>query len=157
MKQQSNKSLAEDIREAVVEEVSRKEWLYVGLVDTDFRHWEDEEQYIRAGGAVDALLDLARKQKLSEELSGAEAEGCKRLRAHMLDRKDNGPARLREVKEQLARIETEVPMQEYGRDSREREKQGYYDLRAEKLSIEGDLEIADLTISYLDGEDIEAG
>lgn len=155
--QQQSKSLDEDIREAVVAEVSRREWLYVGLVDTDFKHFEDEEQYIRADGAVDALLELAHKQGLSNELSGAEAEGKQRLRDHMLDRKENGPARLMEVRAHLGRIEHEVPMHEYHRDSAEREARGYYELRTEKLAIEGDLEIADLALSYLDGEDIEGG
>lgn len=155
--QLANKTTADHIREAVVAEVSRREWLYVGLVDTDWKHWEDEEQYIRADGAVDALLDLARKLGLSEELSGAEAEGSNRLLEYMLDRKENGPARLEEVRARIERIEREVPMREYPRDSTEREARGYYELRTEKLAIEGDLEIADLTIRYLDGEDIEAG
>lgn len=146
---------AKAIRDAVVSETSRKEWLYVGLVDTDFKNWEDEEAYIRAGGAVDALLDHARTMGLEDELRGAEEEGRKRLREHMEDRKKNGPSRLEELKQEITRIESEVPLNEYGPDSAEREKRGYYELRTEKLAIEGDLEIADLTIRYLDGEDIE--
>ena len=157
MVQWANKTTADHIRETVVAGVSRREWLYVGLVDTDWKHWEDEEQYIRADGAVDALLDLAGKLGLSQELSGAEAEGRNRLREHMLDRKENGPARLEEVRARIERIEREVPMREYPRDSAEREARGYYKLRTEKLAIEGDLEIADLTIRHLDGEDIESG
>lgn len=157
MVQWAKKNTANHIREAVVAEVSRREWLYVGLVDTDFKHFEDEQEYIRADGAVDALLDLARKLGLSQELSGAEAEGRTRLREHMLDRKENGPARLKEVRAHIEKIEREVPMHEYPRDSAVREACGYYELRTEKLTIEGDLEIADLTIRYLDGEDIETG
>ena len=157
MAQQANKTTADHIRDAVVAEVSRREWLYVGLVDTDFKHFDDEQEYIRAGGAVDALLDLARKRGLSDELSGAETEGRERLRAHMQDRKENGPARLEEVRARIERIERDVPMHEYPRDSAEREARGYYELRREKLAIEGDLQIVDLTLSYLDGEDIEGG
>jgi hypothetical protein len=73
----------------------------------------------------------------------------------MEDRKKNGPSRLEELKQEISRIETEVPLNEYGPDSAERERRGYYELRTERLAIEGDLEIADLTIRYLDGEDIE--
>lgn len=157
MVQQANKTTADHIRDAVVAEVSRREWLYVGLVDTDFKNFEDEQQHLRSDGAVDALLDLARNLGLTEELFGAEAEGSQHLRNHMLDRKENGPARLEEVRARIERIEREVPMREYPRDSAEREARGYYKLRTEKLAIEGDLEIADLTIRHLDGEDIESG
>lgn len=157
MVQLDNKTTADTVREAVVDEASRRDWLYVGLVDTDFKHFEDEQQYIRADGAVDTLLELARKLGLSDELHGAEAEGKNRLREHMTDRKQNGPARLEEVREHIEKIEREVPMREYPRDSKEREARGYYELRTEKLAIEGDLQIADLTIRYLDGEDIEPG
>lgn len=157
MAQAADKTTAEAIRNAVVAEVSRRDWLYVGLVDTEWKHHEDEEQYLRASGAVDALLDLARKLGLSEELSGAEAEGRQRLREHMQDRTGNGPARLEEVRARLEQIEQEVPIQEYPRDSEERAARGYYELRREKLAIEDDLEIAEMVIRYLDGEDIELG
>lgn len=148
------KTLEQTIRDEIVEETFRREWLYVGLVDTDFKHWDDEQEYIRAGGAVDALLDLARRQGLEEDVRGAEKEGCERLREHMLHRQHEGPSRLEELKREISRIEDEVPMHEFSRDSAEREKRGYYELRTEKLAIECDLEIADLTMRYLDGEDI---
>lgn len=157
MVRHANKTTADEIREAVVSEICRKEWLYVGLVDTDWRHHEDEEEYLRAGGAVDALLDLARKRGLAEELSGAEAEGRQKLREHMIDRRDNGPSRLQMIEGYLDKIECEVPLNNYRRDAKERERRGYYALRSEKLAIEGDLEIADLALRYLSGEDIESG
>lgn len=157
MDQQTTPSTGEEIRSAVVQETSRKDWLYVGLVETDFKNWEDEEQYIRAGGAIDALLDLARRCGLSEEVRGAGKEGEQKLREHMLHRQAHGPARLEVLEEEIEQIEREVPLREYRRDSAERERRGYYEKRTEKLAIEGDLEIAGLTISYLDGEDIEFG
>lgn len=153
----TTRTMGQTIRSAVVREASRRTWLYVGLVDTDWRNWEDERECIRAGGAVDALMELARERGFSEDVQGAEAEGKQRLREHMLDRQHNGPARLEELEAQIETIEREVPMEEYKRDSAEREDRGYYGMRTEKLSIEGDLEIAELTIRHLDGEDIELG
>lgn len=151
---QAPHTLKQTIRDEIVEETFRREWLYVGLVDTDFKSWDDEQEYLRAGGAVDALLQLARKQGLEEDVRGAEKEGCGRLREHMLGRQYDGPSRLEELKREISCIEQEVPMNEYGPDSAERERRGYYELRTEKLAIEGDLEIAELAIRYLDGEDI---
>lgn len=142
------------IRSAVVREASRRDWLYVGLVETDFKNWDDEQDQIRADGAVDALLDLARQLGLQEQVRGAEEQGRRELREHMVHRKRHGPARLEQLKVEIERIEREVPLHEYKRDSKERERRSYYKMRKEKLSIEGDLEIADLTIRYLDGEDI---
>lgn len=153
----SDKMTADTIREAVVEEVSRRDWLYVSLVNTEWKHFEDEQAYLRADGAVDALLDLANRLGFVEEMSGAEAEGRHHLREHMLDRRENGPTRLEEVSARMQEIEREVPMHEYRRDSAERESRGYYELFSEKLAIEGDLEIADITVRHLDGEDIEPG
>lgn len=154
---QAPETFGQTLREEIIEETFRCEWLYVGLVDTDFKHREDEEQYIRAGGAVDALLELARRQGLAEETAGAEGEGRERLRRHMLDRKENGPARLQEIQEEMARIEAEVPLSGERLDhtcTDQRRSRGYYDLTNERLAIRDDLELVDLAFRYLDGEDI---
>lgn len=147
-------SFGQVLRKQIIEETFQREWLYVGLVDTDFKNREDEEQYIRAGGAVDALLELARRQELADEAEGSEAEGHERLRKHMQDRTEKGPARLEKIQEEMARIDAEIPLNGCREAHTERSRRGYYDLNYERLCIEGDLEIADLAFRYLDGEDI---
>lgn len=153
-KGQAPQTLGQTIRDEIVEEIFRREWLYVGLVDTDFKHWDDEQEYIRAGGAVDVLLELARRLGLAEESNGAEGEGRERLRRHMLDRKKNGPARLREIGAEMARIDAELPPSDHREDYEERGRRGYYEMNNERLAVEGDLHLAELTFRYLDGEDI---
>lgn len=155
--QWTEKMTADTIREAIIAEVFHRDRLYVSLLNTEWKHFEDEQQYLRADGAVDTLLDLARKLGLSRVLSGAEAEGRQKLREYMQDRRKNGPGRLEQIRARLEQIEYEVPMEEYLRDSNERAARGYYELRSEKLLIVGDLEIAEMTIRYLDGDDIELG
>jgi hypothetical protein len=156
-KDQAPHTLEQTIRGEIVEETFRREWLYIGLVDTDFKHWDDEEQYIRASGAVDALLELARRLGLVEKVADAEGEGRERLRRHMRDRQENGPTRLLELHKEMARIEAEVPRPlRYCDHTRvdERSSRGYYELNNEQLAIRDDLAVADLTFRYLDGEDI---
>lgn len=160
MSQQTNttaQTIGQTIRNLLLEEVFHRDWLYAWLVETDYKHWEDEEDYIRTHGGVDALLRLAGMLGLSEEMKGAEGEGGRNLRAHMLDRQEHGPARLRQLNEQLESIESEVPLDDYKRDSVQRDKRDYSRLRKEKASIEDDLKIAERAIRHIDGEDIDRG
>lgn len=153
-------TIGQQIRSVMIQEFYRKDWLYVDLVNTDWENREEEEDYFRCDGAVDVLMEFARLRGLEDEVIGdlhPEEAGKQRLRQHMLDRQHNGPARLEELESQIQRIQREVPMNDYTRDRAERVERGYYRLCDEKHDIEGDLEITELALRYIDGEDIEPG
>lgn len=141
--------IREKVREQIIENTYNKTWLYVCLVAEDWKHFEDEQEYIRADGALEALDDLARSLGLADQVASAAAEGRRRLRERAQHAQDHGPARWEEIKDSLH------SMMYPGPGDKPYEPHEYSSLHRERARLDDDMKIAPSLIRYLDGEDIE--
>lgn len=142
---------AAKVREQIIENSSRKTWLYVWGVVTDWKHWEDEQEHLRADGALEALEHLAATLGLAEQVTGAAEEGRRRLRKQTEHCKKHGPARLAEIEEGLRNMMSVGPV------DTPYDPTAYSGLHREKAELDDSIRIADDLLNYLDGEDIESG